>query len=149
MAGIKEIFKMKRRRCQMARTLLIFLVALSLIGCATPRTKQTQIQELKTRIAALQRELQTKDEQISSLEEELYQKEAGAKRRIEEKGLPGMTPKRIQTALKNAGFYKGPIDGQIGQQTKQAIKEFQKANGFKADGIVGKRTWEKLGRYLN
>lgn len=133
----------------MLKNLFVFLLVLSLIGCATPRTKQTQIQELKTHIATLERELKAKDEQIGSLEEELYQREAIAKRRIEEKGLPGITPKRIQIALKNANFYKGPIDGNIGGKTRQAIKEFQKANGLKADGIVGRRTWERLSKYLN
>ena len=55
----------------------------------------------------------------------------------------------IQTALKNAGFYKGKIDGTIGPKSKKAIEEFQSANGLKADGKVGPKTWEALGRYLN
>lgn len=63
--------------------------------------------------------------------------------------LPKDKKKQIQMALKNAGFYKGPIDGNIGAKTRQAIKEFQTANGLKADGIVGRRTWEKLNKYLN
>ncbi|MEM7817114.1 MAG: peptidoglycan-binding domain-containing protein [Candidatus Aenigmatarchaeota archaeon] len=54
----------------------------------------------------------------------------------------------MQRALRNAGFYKGPIDGKIGPQTKNAIKEFQKANGLVPDGVVGRRTWEKLSKYL-
>lgn len=131
----------------MTKILVIFMMILSLTGCATGRVKQTQIQELKTRITTLERELEMKDEQIRTLEEELYQKEV--KRRPEEKEVRGVTPKRIQKALRNAGFYKGSIDGNIGVQTRQAIKEFQKANGLEADGIVGRRTWEKLSRYLN
>ena len=55
--------------------------------------------------------------------------------------------KDIQTALKNAGFYNGKIDGSKGRSTKKAIKEFQKANGLRADGVVGKKTWELLGKY--
>jgi len=56
--------------------------------------------------------------------------------------------KQIQSALKKAGFDPGPIDGKIGKKTKKAIRQFQKANGLKADGIVGKLTWVKLKKYL-
>jgi len=55
----------------------------------------------------------------------------------------------IQTALKNAGYYTGAIDGKIGPKSKKAIEEFQKANGLKADSKVGPRTWGVLSRYLN
>ncbi len=55
----------------------------------------------------------------------------------------------IQTALKNAGFYAGNIDGKIGPKSKKAIEDFQSANGLKVDGKVGAKTWEALGRYLN
>jgi len=55
----------------------------------------------------------------------------------------------IQTALKNANFYIGAIDGKIGSMTKKAIEEFQKANGLKADGKVGLKTWAILSKYLN
>ena len=55
--------------------------------------------------------------------------------------------KEIQTCLKNAGFYKGPVDGVKGKKTKKAVKEFQKANGISADGVVGKKTSELLSKY--
>ena len=55
----------------------------------------------------------------------------------------------IQTALKNAGYYAGNIDGKIGPLTKKAIEEFQKANALKADGKVGPKTWEILSKHLN
>ena len=55
----------------------------------------------------------------------------------------------IQTALKNAGFYAGNIDGKIGPKSKKAIEDFQSANGLKVDGKVGSKTWEALGKYLN
>lgn len=55
--------------------------------------------------------------------------------------------KETQSALKNAGFYNGKIDGVKGKRTRKAIREFQKANGLKADGVVGAQTWELLGKY--
>ncbi len=53
----------------------------------------------------------------------------------------------IQTALKNADFYTGKIDGNIGPKSKKAIEDFQKSNGLKVDGRVGLKTWEALSKY--
>lgn len=36
------------------------------------------------------------------------------------------------------------LDGIFGQQTENAVKEFQKENDLTSDGIVGPRTWEKI-----
>ena len=52
--------------------------------------------------------------------------------------------REIQHALKQAGFYRGNLDGKIGPLTKEAIIEFQKANGLKVDGVVGRETWGKM-----
>ncbi|MCD4781684.1 MAG: peptidoglycan-binding protein [Candidatus Omnitrophica bacterium] len=54
----------------------------------------------------------------------------------------------IQKALKEAGYYKGPIDGKIGSMSKKAIQAFQKDHGLKPDGVVGQRTWNELKNYL-
>lgn len=59
------------------------------------------------------------------------------------------TPRNIQTALKNAGFYSGKVDGSIGPKTKKAIEAFQEKEGLKADGKVGPKTWRALSAYLN
>ncbi len=58
------------------------------------------------------------------------------------------SPRDIQTALKNAGFYTGEVDGKVGPMTKKAIEDFQKAKGLKVDGKVGPKTWEVLSAYL-
>lgn len=55
-----------------------------------------------------------------------------------------MNVKEIQEALIKAGFNPGEPDGIRGRQTIAAIKQFQAANGLKADGIVGPKTAEKL-----
>lgn len=55
----------------------------------------------------------------------------------------------IQAALKNAGLYSGSVDGKVGPKTKQAIEDFQKANGLKADGVVGPMTWGVLSKHLS
>jgi peptidoglycan hydrolase-like protein with peptidoglycan-binding domain len=56
--------------------------------------------------------------------------------------------KEIQSALKNAGFYAGEVDGKLGPKSKEAVEEFQKANGLNADGKVGPKTWALLGKHL-
>ena len=53
----------------------------------------------------------------------------------------------IQTALKNAGYYNGTVDGKVGPMTKEAVEEFQKANSLEADGKVGPKTWVLLGKH--
>ena len=56
---------------------------------------------------------------------------------------------KIQTALKNAGYYTAEIDGKMGPLTKKAIRDFQRDNNLQVDGKVGPRTWGKLSHYLN
>jgi peptidoglycan hydrolase-like protein with peptidoglycan-binding domain len=139
------------------RLLIISILALSLSGCATTKRKQNEMemQGLKNQISFLETQLQAKDEEINSLKEATKKsqedKEAqivkSRKRIIPEiKSRPNV--RQIQIALKNAGLNPGRIDAKLGKQTKDAIKEFQKANNLKADGKVGKKTWELLKEYL-
>ncbi|MFA6350663.1 MAG: peptidoglycan-binding protein [Candidatus Omnitrophota bacterium] len=58
------------------------------------------------------------------------------------------TAKEIQTALKNAGYDPGSVDGKIGPRTRQAIKDFQKSKGLVPDGVVGPKTWASLSKHL-
>ncbi|MER6031915.1 peptidoglycan-binding domain-containing protein [Streptomyces sp. NPDC001851] len=50
----------------------------------------------------------------------------------------------IQCQLKFWGYNPGPVDGDYGTQTTDAVKSFQSANGLTGDGIVGQRTWPLL-----
>lgn len=52
--------------------------------------------------------------------------------------------KQRQINLKFLGYYKSSIDGIEGAGTKQAYKDFQKANGLTVDGIYGAKTDAKL-----
>ena len=63
---------------------------------------------------------------------------------ILKKGSSGESVKTLQKALTNAG-YGTAIDGKFGSITEECVKAFQKANGLVADGIVGAKTWAKLG----
>lgn len=140
----------------MMSRLLVLLLVFSLAGCATMRQssqKEIEIQQLQSRINELEKEVEQKDEQISTLQGELekaYEVSSKNSSSISSVQAPAvhLTRKQIQVALKQAGFYKGAIDGKIGRGTKQAIMNFQKANNLTADGIVGKKTTEKLRAYL-
>lgn len=143
------------------KILTVVILALGLAGCATARkeTRATQLQQLQAEVERLKSELQQKNERVDALEWQLaeqrgkviYAREAKSKD-VKTTGAVSetakKTPKNIQIALRKAGFYKGPIDGKIGEETKRAIREFQKSNGLSADGIVGRKTWSKLRKYL-
>lgn len=59
-------------------------------------------------------------------------------------GSTGSAVKSVQQKLKDLGYYTGSVDGTFGSGTESAVKEFQKANGLTADGIVGSRTLSTL-----
>ncbi|MFA6280932.1 MAG: peptidoglycan-binding protein [Candidatus Omnitrophota bacterium] len=136
------------------RIIFSSILILGLVGCATGKkgvTAGSQAQELQEKISDLEKQLQYKDEEIRDLEEKLSKGKASESGEIvnaAEVDITKVTPKNIQAALKNAGFYAGTLDGKIGKKTKEAIKEFQKANELKADGVVGKQTWSKLQKYI-
>ena len=60
------------------------------------------------------------------------------------KGMSGAAVTNLQNRLIELGYYKGKADGQYGSATAKAVKNFQKANGLKADGVAGPVTQAKL-----
>ena len=122
-----------------------------LTGCATTRPKPADSSDLSAQVAALQSELQTKDQQIQDLQYQLTSYEESIKAEPAGSGgksvlirVKGVSVKDLQTALAKAGYDPGSIDGRMGKKTKSAIKAFQKKNGLKADGVVGDKTWALL-----
>lgn len=59
-------------------------------------------------------------------------------------GSKGTDVKTLQTKLNSIG-YGLVVDGVFGKKTETAVKEFQKANELSVDGVVGPKTWSKLG----
>jgi hypothetical protein len=51
----------------------------------------------------------------------------------------------LQVRLAALGFSPGPIDGDFGPMTEQAVLNFQAANGLMVDGVVGLETRRALG----
>lgn len=60
----------------------------------------------------------------------------------------GNGTREIQTGLNRLG-YGLEVDGQFGPLTDTAVQKFQRENGLKVDGIVGKHTWAALIRSVN
>jgi murein L,D-transpeptidase YcbB/YkuD len=155
------------------RLLCIFILAIALSGCATTRMK-SQNEQMESRVTDLEKNLQSKDAQIVDLQYQVKdlaskidtskpaepdQVSKDSMAQAESDRIPvtsdntqiirvKVSPHKIQRALKAAGVYTGRVDGKIGSGTKEAIREFQKSHGLKADGVLGKKTWEELKVYL-
>lgn len=124
--------------------IFLFLAMLILItssGCVTT-SENLDTAQFQKQIDELKNELKKQQDENELLRQQLAQ----AKQDTAEIRMPNAI--EIQTALKNAGFYQGQIDGQIGSATKEAIWKFQESNGLTGDGVVGSRTWEILVKYL-
>ncbi|MDR3362003.1 MAG: peptidoglycan-binding protein, partial [Desulfovibrio sp.] len=61
------------------------------------------------------------------------------------KGDSGFMVERLQTALKQAGYYAPPINGVYGDDVENAVKDLQKAKSIIVDGIAGSATLQALG----
>lgn len=64
------------------------------------------------------------------------------------KGMKGSLVSAAQLSLKRSGFYLGSLDGDFGAKTEVAVKYFQRANMQKTDGIIGRKTWALMEKYL-
>ena len=157
------------------RLLAVLFLAVAVSGCASTQMK-TQNEQLESRMTDLEKNVQSKDAEIVDLQyqvKDLSSKLDGSKPVVESDqavvspgseqgesskfsgGADGLqiirvkvNPEKVQRALKSAGVYTGKVDGKIGAGTKQAIVEFQKSHGLKADGVLGKKTWDELKVFL-
>lgn len=63
-------------------------------------------------------------------------------------GSTGPEVKLVQSLLNRIGYNAGPVDGDFGRTTQQAVIAFQQNNGLYPDGIVGPATWAVFVRLL-
>lgn len=113
---------------------------------ASLRETEAALKEEEAKQKALTAELAASRGRIGSLKEERGVLSAGKYRTPSGFELPSVS---IQKALKSAGYYDGKIDGKIGPATRSAIRDFQSGHGLTADGVCGRKTWEKLKTYLD
>lgn len=71
------------------------------------------------------------------------------KRRTLKKGMTGSDVVYMQTILKKLGYDLGKwgADGQFGDKTSEAVKQFQIDHALTPDSIVGVKTWAMLEQY--
>jgi peptidoglycan hydrolase-like protein with peptidoglycan-binding domain len=51
----------------------------------------------------------------------------------------------VQRALADKGFYRGPVDGLLGPQTREALRDFQRAHQLPVTGRLDEETTRQLG----
>jgi peptidoglycan hydrolase-like protein with peptidoglycan-binding domain len=59
---------------------------------------------------------------------------------ILERGEQGEEVSELQIQLRDLRYYTGPIDGDYGSLTEEAVRRFQEAQGLTVDGIAGPTT---------
>ena len=52
---------------------------------------------------------------------------------------------RVQRKLATTGYYHGEIDGVVGDGTRRAIREYQRANGLPVNGRIGDDLLDAMG----
>lgn len=52
--------------------------------------------------------------------------------------------RRLEQELKERGLLQGPADGTFDARTKAAVSRFEQQNGWKQNGVVGERIWDRF-----
>lgn len=156
-------------RKNLVYAVMAFFVIFAISGCGTAKKKKINLNEEVSTIKTKVEGLESKFDTVAQRQAEIERASSENAQAIEDlktvreqrpvvvsnvsvKARVGSSSERlkdIQLCLKNAGFYKGKIDGIKGRATRRAIKGFQKMNGLRADGIVGLRTWSLLSKYMS
>ena len=145
----------------MRKVTLLILSGLLVVstGCVSNSRHQREVGALQTQVSQMDTALKTQQEQSQKLQAQLESARAhklGGGGGSSFAGALYRTPSGfelpavdIQKALKGAGQYSGGIDGKIGPDSREAIRNFQKDNGLTADGVCGRQTWAKLKTHLD
>lgn len=158
--------------------LLRFIIGVVLIGfltgCATTQSP-TAVNNLQIKVTRVENRLDENEQEVSDLKyavdelatsvaklsasgssvKQTPKAEVGSSSQPVESAIyegilrVPVTSQEVQTALKNAGYYDGAIDGKLGSGSQKAIRDFQKDKGLQSDGIIGKKTWAELKNFLD
>ncbi len=80
-------------------------------------------------------------EASTSSEQQSSQKDTQTWLKLSDEGEKVAT---LQNALKEKGYFFGPVTGAFGAMTRTAVMDFQRENNLKVDGIAGTETLELL-----
>ncbi len=85
---------------------------------------------------------------LKSTKQRLYQAGKGKRSLYQLKvGDKGYEVERLQQALKDEGYYAGPIDGVYTEDVRLAVEEVQRKNNLSVDGVAGPSTMRELSIY--
>lgn len=142
--------------------LIVLCVLVAATGCVSNKRHNREVGMLQSQVNTLASEVSRIDSQVSQPKHGFM--EAFSPRKEKEPAPSASyvstamyrTPSGfevpsadVQRALKGAGFYDGDVDGKIGPKTRDAIREFQRANNLEPDGVCGRKTWDLLKSYLS
>ena len=114
--------------------------------------------QIRKKIEALEMEAQEMNEAemssdamssyLKKSKQRFYQAQKGKRGKyMLQEGDKGYDVERLQEALKDNGYYQGPIDGVFSQEVAKAVNAFQKKENLTPDGIAGPLTLKALGIY--
>ena len=128
--------------------IIIIFFSFSVSGCSLFMAKD--IKSLKRRVNALEdkEDIVEQKVQADTGKSVTYVSPVDVEEKAPSMDSRSMTKKEVQVALRNAGYYDGPIDGKLGTKSRKAIRDFQQDNGLKVDGIAGTQTKKALVKYL-
>ncbi|MBI4395440.1 MAG: peptidoglycan-binding protein [Candidatus Omnitrophica bacterium] len=134
--------------------LFLSVLFIASMGCVSTGRHRQEITSLQNQVAQMDAALKAEQQKNQALQAQLEVKE----QELAKKAITGViyrTPSGfeipaidIQKALKGAGYYVGEVDGRIGPDSREAIRNFQRDQGLTADGVCGQQTWAKLQTYL-
>jgi len=143
--------------------LLVVAASVGLTGCAGTKRLEKEVEALRMQVNTLSSDISQLDAQQRDLEQAAKLQDdqmmggsvviatpvKGASGANIYRTPSGFTLKTttLQMALKNAGYYTGPVDGVAGHGTKDSIRRFQADHSLKTDGVAGRKTWAKLKVY--
>ncbi|MFM9865451.1 MAG: VWA domain-containing protein [Micropepsaceae bacterium] len=85
---------------------------------------------------------------LKASKQRLYQAKSGKRSGYAlQPGDKGLEVERLQQSLKDAGVYKGPIDGNYDADVKQAVETYQRSKNLNSDGVAGAATMDSMGAY--
>ncbi len=102
----------------------------------------------KEQMGAAQASAEDRSAYLKSTKQRLYKAQSGKRNLyLMQVGDKGYEVEQLQTALKNEGYYNGPIDGVFSDDVKKAVEAVQAAHALTVDGVAGPSTMQELGLY--
>jgi peptidoglycan hydrolase-like protein with peptidoglycan-binding domain len=123
-----------------------FSPAFAFADTSATTNASAQVNAMLQQIQALQAQIKA----MQSLQAQVASTSAGISTSLAlvrqlRQGMSGDDVKMLQTILaSDPTIYSGPITGFFGTLTSEAVKKFQKKNGFETVGSVGPKTLKKL-----